>query len=457
MSLLNSEYWEEIMNGLYTDVVITDAAGIIVYANKATEYWFNMKKEELIGQSVFEFEKQKVIYPSVTRIVLESKKKQTIIQHTKTGKKLLITGDIIYGPNQEIKYVVCYSQDITEIEKLKAYLEEVENELQKVKSQLSMLQNGQRIYVPFMAVSEPMKQILKTVMMVADTDVSILITGETGVGKSALARYIHEVSERKGAFIEVNCGTLPEHLLESELFGYAPGSFTGAHPKGKKGLVEEAEGGTLFLDEIGEMSLNLQVKLLTLIQEKKFFKIGESKPRTVNFRLIAATNINLEKKVEEKLFREDLYYRLTVIPIHIPPLREREEDLSEMIQSFKEKFNHLHKKQKEFHPQTIELMISYHWPGNVRELSNTIERLILTVDSPVILPEHLPDKILLGGFANPLRKVGKSSLYELLDEFEASILKKAMQTCKSTTEMAKYLGISQPTVVRKLQKYKGKL
>lgn len=234
MSLLNSEYWEEIMNGLYTDVVITDAAGIIVYANKATEYWFNMKKEELIGQSVFEFEKQKVIYPSVTRIVLESKKKQTIIQHTKTGKKLLITGDIIYGPNQEIKYVVCYSQDITEIEKLKAYLEEVENELQKVKSQLSMLQNGQRIYVPFMAVSEPMKQILKTVMMVADTDVSILITGETGVGKSALARYIHEVSERKGAFIEVNCGTLPEHLLESELFGYAPGSFTGAHPKGKK-------------------------------------------------------------------------------------------------------------------------------------------------------------------------------------------------------------------------------
>jgi PAS domain S-box-containing protein len=454
MSAIVSEYWEEIINGIYTDVIISDSTGTIVYANNATDYWFHMAKEDLIGQSVFELERKRVFYPSITKKVLETKKKQTMIQDTKSGKKLLITGDIIYDQHKQIKYVVSYSQDVTDIEKLRAYVEEVESELQKVRNKLTILQNAQATSNPIIASSNQMKQILNTSMMVTNADISILITGETGVGKNVLARFIHETSGRKGSFIEVNCGSLPENLLESELFGYAPGAFTGAHPKGKKGLVEEAENGTLFLDEIGEMPLSLQVKLLTLIQEKKFFKIGESRPRYVNFRLIAATNVNLEKQVEEKSFREDLYYRLSVIPIYIPPLREREEDLSEMILAFKDKFNLLHKKRKEFHQQTIEHLLCYGWPGNVRELSNMVERLILTVDQSVILPEHLPDKVLMESYTNPLRKVGKSTLYEMLDELEVSILKKAMNECKSTTEMAKYLGVSQPTIVRKMQKYR---
>jgi PAS domain S-box-containing protein len=418
MSAIVSEYWEEIINGIYTDVIISDSTGTIVYANNATDYWFHMAKEDLIGQSVFELERKRVFYPSITKKVLETKKKQTMIQDTKSGKKLLITGDIIYDQHKQIKYVVSYSQDVTDIEKLRAYVEEVESELQKVRNKLTILQNAQATSNPIIASSNQMKQILNTSMMVTNADISILITGET------------------------------------ELFGYAPGAFTGAHPKGKKGLVEEAENGTLFLDEIGEMPLSLQVKLLTLIQEKKFFKIGESRPRYVNFRLIAATNVNLEKQVEEKSFREDLYYRLSVIPIYIPPLREREEDLSEMILAFKDKFNLLHKKRKEFHQQTIEHLLCYGWPGNVRELSNMVERLILTVDQSVILPEHLPDKVLMESYTNPLRKVGKSTLYEMLDELEVSILKKAMNECKSTTEMAKYLGVSQPTIVRKMQKYR---
>ncbi|OCA91769.1 sigma-54 interaction domain-containing protein [Pseudobacillus wudalianchiensis] len=455
MSSIVSEFWEEILDGVYNDVLITDPKGRIVYANSSSEYWFGLREEELLGKSIYELEQKRVFYPSVVRLVLEKNKRQTIIQSTTAGKKLLVNGDIIFNQKGDIQYVVTYSQDITDFEKLKTYVAEVELELKKVKDELASLKNSKKWTNQMVAASRQMKQILNTALMVADSDATILITGETGVGKNVLAKFIHDNSERKGSFVEVNCGSLPENLLESELFGYAPGSFTGANSKGKKGVVEEAENGTLFLDEIGELPLNLQVKLLTLIQEKKFFKIGESKPRHVNFRLIAATHVNLEKKVKEKAFREDLFYRLSVIPLFIPPLREREEDLSEMILLFKNQFNHLHKKKKEFDPQTIDLLLRYAWPGNIRELSNIMERLILTVNSTVIFPDHLPEKVLLVDNSNPLHNIGKKTMYELLDDLELNILKKAKQKCSSTTEMAKYLGVSQPTVVRKMQKYKA--
>jgi PAS domain S-box-containing protein len=453
MSSFDSIFWKQVVDSIYNDVLITDSKGTIIYANNSSEYWFGLKKEELIGRSVYELEKEGIFSPSVVRLVLESNKRQTVIQDTVVGKKLLLTGDLIYNKHSKIQYVVTYSQDITDFERLKTYVAEVETELQKVKNELDSLikQNIQPSKV--IASSKQMKQIINTSLMIADSDATVLITGETGVGKNVLAKFIHENSRRKGAFIEVNCGSLPESLLESELFGYIPGAFTGANPKGKKGVVEEAENGTLFLDEIGELPLELQVKLLTLIQEKKFFKIGESKPRYVDFRLIAATNINLEEKIKKKSFREDLFYRLSVIPLSIPPLRERKEDLSELILLFKNRFNQQHNKNKDFHFQTIEYLLNYSWPGNTRELSNMIERLLLTISSPSILPEHLPENVLVDNSTNLLFQVGKKSMYELLDEFELNILKKAKQNYQTTTEMAKRLGVSQPTVVRKMQKH----
>lgn len=454
MDAILPEYWKGIVESIYSDVLIADRNGKIVYANKKSEFWFGVNLEDLIGVSVYELEKRRIFYPSVTRMVLETNQKQKIIQTTKTGKKLLLNGDILYNQQNEIQYVITYSQDITDFEKLKTYVNKVELELKTVQNELSILQKSQNLSSKIVAASTKMKQILTTSTMVAEADTSILITGETGVGKNVLAHFIHERSGRKGPLIEVNCGALPESLLESELFGYVPGSFTGANAKGKKGLVEEAKDGTLFLDEIGELSFHLQVKLLTLIQEKKYFKIGESKPRFANFRLVAATHVNLEKKVAEKQFREDLFYRLSVIPLNIPPLREREEDLSELILIFIEKYNHLHQKRKEFNQQTVDLLIKYSWPGNVRELSNVIERLILTVEPTIIMPSHLPEKILAEGITNPLNKIGKNTLTELLTEVEINILKKAKNECKSTTEMAKLLGVSQPTIVRKLQKYR---
>ncbi|MFD1708012.1 sigma-54 interaction domain-containing protein [Siminovitchia sediminis] len=447
------ERWEEIVDSLYTDVIITDQHGVIVYANDSTEYWFNMKKEEIIGKSVFELEKKKVFYPSIARLVLESGQKQTTVQQTRKDKKLLVTGNIIYDNQQNIEYIVCYSQDITEIEKLKTYIKRVENELESVRKELQYYQELQKEDSRLIAKSPKMQQVLSIMDRVADTDATVLLTGESGVGKSLLAEQLHKKSHRKGDFVAINCSSIPESLIESELFGYKPGAFTGASQKGKIGLVEKAHNGTLFLDEIGELPVNVQAKLLMLIQEKTFYRIGDSQPREVNFRLVAATNVNLEERIKEGGFREDLYFRLSVIHIPIPPLRERQEDLLNLIMSLSEKFNKQYNREKEWTREAINSLLLYHWPGNVRELSNIIERLVLTVEESVITPEHLPDNIQTINIANPIQDIGHKSLQEIIEKTEIQILQEAREKYGSTTRMAKFLKVSQPTIVRKLKKY----
>ncbi|MEN1968772.1 sigma 54-interacting transcriptional regulator [Lentibacillus sp. N15] len=446
--------WEEIINTIYTGVVITNPEGNIVYTNDSCEYWFGLKKAELIGRSVIELEKEKVFYPSLAKKVIETGKKQTLIQETQTGQKLLATGNFIYDRNQDVKLIVCYAQDITEMDKLKAYVKKVEGELKSIKQELYQLQNAKDITFGIVARSEKMKNIITSLDRVAKTEATVLFTGESGVGKSLLAEYLHNKSERKGKLVKIDCGSIPESLLESELFGYKPGAFTGANPKGKKGLVEEAEEGTLFLDEIGELPYTLQAKLLTLIQEKQFYTIGDTTSKTVNFRLVTATNINIEEMIEQGKFREDLYFRLSVIHLAIPPLRERKEDLIAMIMDLIKKFNQLYNQEKELSHEAIDCLLNYSWPGNVRELANIIERLILTIDEEIITQEHLPQEIATSGF--PVSMVGtKRTLPEIMADTEIRILRDAHVRCNSTTEMARLLGVSQPTIVRKLQKYKG--
>ncbi|MFC7392255.1 sigma-54 interaction domain-containing protein [Scopulibacillus cellulosilyticus] len=446
--------WEEIINSIYTDVIITNPEGIVVYANDSTEYWFGKKKEELIGSSVLELEKQNIFYPSITRKVALTRTKQTIIQETNIGRKLLVTGNMIFDKNGRPKYIISYSQDITELEELKAYLKKVEGELRQAKKKLRELENDKENEPKIIARSEKMKHVISTLNRVAETEATVLLTGESGVGKSLLAEHLHEMSGRKGKLVKINCGSIPESLLESELFGYKSGAFTGANPKGKRGLVEEAEGGTLFLDEIGELPYNLQVKMLTLIQEKKFYSIGDTKPKNVNFRLIAATNVDIEKMIQQGTFREDLYFRLSVIHITIPPLREREEDLLALIMNFLKTFNHRYEQNKELAQDTIDYLLNYSWPGNTRELSNIIERLVLTADGQVITPEQLPSKIKASEQAASFNEIERKTLPEMMRDTEVNILSKAWRRCNSTTEMAKYLGVSQPTIVRKLKKYK---
>jgi PAS domain S-box-containing protein len=446
--------WDKILDAVHGDIVIADKHGVILYVNEATEKMYFRSKTDFIGKTVEEMEQTKVFNPSITKKVLNSGKKETLIQEINPGNKVLITGNPIFDENGEIEYVVSYSHDVTELEKLREHVGQMEMEIEMFKGELSKLRNRQS------ATEEPfssyaMKKIVQSIEKIAKVDISVLLTGESGVGKTVLARQLHRQSDRNQAsFVEINCGSLPENLLESELFGFESGAFTGAHHQGKKGLVEQAEGGTLFLDEIGEMPLHLQVKLLTLIQDKTFYRVGGTVSRKVDFRLVAATNVDLKKKVDSGGFRRDLYFRLSVFPIHIPPLRERPEDTISLILTFVDKFSQLYDKNKRFHQNAIDILLRHSWPGNVRELENLVQRMVLTVDGDIIGPEDLPELIVGTNKTLSVGTILHQSLPRALQQLEAVMVQKAYHECDSTTQMARFLGISQPTVVRKLKKYK---
>jgi transcriptional regulator with PAS, ATPase and Fis domain len=274
---------------------------------------------------------------------------------------------------------------------------------------------------------------------VSKTDATILFLGASGVGKSTLARTIHNQSHRhKEPFIEVNCSTIPESLFESEMFGYEPKSFTGAKKMGKQGLIEKADHGTLFLDEIGEIPLSIQVKLLKILQEKKMMRIGAKSERHVNFRLITATNQDLYQMVEEGKFRLDLFYRLNVIPLHIPSLHERKEDIPILMQYYLQMMNEKYETAKKLHPAIYEVLTEYTWPGNVREMENLIERLILTIEDQTIQAHHLPfalrkelnDTNTSKQWPIESEHDGKLNLKETLEEVEKRLIKRAYENWK---------------------------
>ena len=282
-------------------------------------------------------------------------------------------------------------------------------------------------------------------------DSTVLIVGESGVGKTLLAQKIHERSARKHEKLyKLNCGAIPESLIESELFGYEEGSFSGARKGGKKGILEQAHKGTLFLDEIGELPLHLQVKLLHILQDRTFQRIGGTRDIVVDVRIIAATNKDLGQMVKEKRFREDLYYRLHVLPIEIPPLRARKEDIYPLIIFFLNKFNQKYNSSYELDPRTISILLDYAWPGNIRELENVIERLIVTADSQVITPELLPTNLFT---EQNSKQVKEMSLKDCLEEREKEIILTMYAKYKSSYKVAEILKISQSSANRKIRKY----
>lgn len=441
--------WKEILDSINNHVVITDGSGIVLYANEAVEEIY-ASRQDIIGRSVDDLEREKIFNPSISKIVLQTKTKQSLIQETLSGIKLLVTASPIFNENGEIRFVVSYSHDVTELMHLREYANTMEEKVKKVQGELLELRSREKDGI--IASSSEMKRALASAQRIAEVDAAVLLTGESGVGKNLIARFIHSHSKRKnGPIIEINCGSIPENLLESELFGYVPGSFSGASPQGKKGLVEAAEGGTLFLDEVADLPLNLQVKLLTLSQEKRFFPIGSTKAKQVDFRLIAATNMDLNEAVRTGKFRQDLYFRLSVVPIYIPPLRKRSEDLLQMIMKFTQRFNTMYFQDKRLSEQALDILLKYPWPGNVRELENMIERLVLTVENQVIRAEDLPPEI---SVQFRVAAIEGKTLQEMLDGYEGSLIRRAYEKYPSTVKLAEYLGISQPTAVRKLKKYR---
>ncbi|MEB3103664.1 sigma-54 interaction domain-containing protein [Ferviditalea candida] len=445
------------------NIVITDGQGRVLKASPNCKSIYGKDVSELIGKSVFDLEREQVFSPSVTTRVLKEKRDIQLMQKTPTGRTVMATGYPIFNQEREIIRVISFSHDLTELESIKEDYENLRARMKLYETEIEELRDKEIKIENFVIRSKPMIRVWKLVKNVAKSDATVVLLGESGVGKTMIAHFIHHESERRGGpLIEVNCGAIPESLFESEMFGYESGSFTGANKQGKPGLIELADQGTLFLDELGELPLSVQAKLLKVLQEKQVARIGGVRPRTINFRLVVSTNRDLEEMVKKGLFRKDLYYRLMVVPIAVPSLKERKEDILLLIQYFLKHYNEKYHKNICFDSMTVDELVEYDWPGNVRELENLVERLVITAENRCILPSQLPFDIQFRHlkdmkFDDEGWGIPGQTMKDQVGEVERKWLRQAAKNCKSTYEMAKYLGISQTSVVRKLKKWKIEL
>ncbi|BDG58987.1 sigma-54 interaction domain-containing protein [Caldinitratiruptor microaerophilus] len=449
------EELEAVLRTVCDGVLVTDGQGTIL---RYTPSWGQAPTPEellMMGKSVAELEARRIFYPSATRQVLATGTSQRVLQDTAPGRRLEVVGIPVRDGSNRIVRVVSLIRDITAEEQLRRRLAEIESLAERYRQELARLRSAQAGDGELVFRSERMRQVLAVVDRVAATDSTVLILGETGVGKQLVARRLHQGSSRRdGPFVVVNCSAVPESLLESELFGYEGGAFTGAGRHGKVGLLELAHKGTLLLDEVGELPLHLQAKLLHALQDRRFFRVGGTREVRVDVRIVAATNRDLEELVQEGAFRRDLYYRLNVVPVSIPPLRERPEDIPVLVEHFLRRHSDRYGRHVEFTPAAMEALVRYPWPGNVRELENLVERLFVTVTDPVIDVVHLPDQVRVP--ARPRRgnvEVHRIvPLREAVEELETKLIAEAMARYGSTRRAARVLGVDQSTLVRRLQK-----
>ncbi|MFW6282323.1 MAG: sigma 54-interacting transcriptional regulator [bacterium] len=442
---------ESVSDGIY----ITNGSGDTLRINNSYEKITGIKSEDVIGRNMKELVDEGIFSESVTFKVLEKREPVSIIHEIKTGQNVLSTGHPVFNENDEIVRVVTTARDVNKLNKLKEELDKTKELSKKYYSELKKLRLQQLQLDEIIVKSDKMEKVFNLAMQISRVDSTVLISGESGVGKEIVARTIHKASDRKDhSLIKINCGAIPDNLLEAELFGYEEGAFTGAKETGKPGMFELADKGTLLLDEIAELPLNLQVKLLRAIQEKEINRIGGIKPIKIDTRIIAATNKDLESMMNNGDFREDLYYRLNVVPIKIPPLRERKSDISQLIHLFLSTFNKKYNKNKSITLDTIDILEEYNWPGNVRELKNLVERFVVMTEEDIIKPEYLPNKILLeSGNKDEIIIDEIIPLKEAVNEIEKRIISKALEKFNTTYEVAKVLEVSQPTIVRKKKKY----
>ncbi|MDR2819262.1 MAG: sigma 54-interacting transcriptional regulator [Desulfovibrio sp.] len=448
---LLTEELEGIIESAFDGIYVTDGQGVTLRINESYERITGLKRVEVVGFNMRDLVERKVFDQSVTINVLESGKPSSVIQTISNGATVLASANPLYDSTGKIVRVVTAVRDLTELNRLRDELSQADHLKNQYKEELLKLRQDSFDSMEIIAQSAAMRNILDLALRVSSVDSTVLILGESGAGKEIIASFIHRHSGRSDKpFIKINCAAIPEQLLESELFGYVRGAFTGASKEGKAGLFEAADGGTLLLDEIGDLPMSLQVKLLRVIQEKQMKRLGSNTPRDVDVRILAVTNQNLSERVGQKLFREDLYYRLNVVPIHVPPLRERKEDILVMVHSFLEKYCKRHNRRRELHPAVIPMLLDHSWPGNVRELENMMERLVVTVAERTITTKDVPAP--LGKQESPPSArppfEGKT-LKEMLDHVEAAILRNAFAKHRTTRNVAKILDINQSTVVRK--------
>lgn len=447
---LTSEEVESVFNACYDGIYVCDRDLIGIWVNQSFERISGIPIEVWKGNSVYHLLEKGLFPNSVSLRVMEQRQQTTILQSFQSGKTALVTGIPIFH-NGEIDKVVVTARDITDINRLSEELERSKLLSEQYQQELETMKLKEKVSKQIVSHSPQMKNTFDLSVRISQVDSPVLILGESGVGKEIIANLIHESSPRKQQpFITVNCGAIPKDLIESELFGYTSGSFTGAKKNGKPGLFEIANKGTVFLDEIGELPLELQVKLLRVLQDLKVTRIGGVTPIQLDIKIIAATNRDLEEMVRKSTFREDLYYRLNIIPITIPPLRNRIEDIPAFCNHFLNLYNQKYKKDKYLHHSIIELLERYHWPGNVRELQHLIERLVVTTEKQCIDIECLPSKYKEFTLA---KEMTQGNFKDIMDNKEKEIIAHALRIHGSANKAAQALGLSQPTISRKMKKF----
>lgn len=443
---------DSILDFIHDGIWIIDGNGITLRINRSMERIAGIKSEEVVGRHVSEPLKEGRFKTCVTLRALQTRQTVTLFDDYSNGKRCLNTSTPIFDSHGNVLRVIAAIRDITELEKLQSRLSSLEVEAMAFRLRVQGLEN--QTHSGLLGQSPRMARIMQDISKAAQSDAITLILGETGTGKSLAARIIHELSNRsQKPFVTVNCGAIPPGLIESELFGYEKGAFTGASRGGKPGLIELAAGGTLLLDEIGELSLPLQAKLLHLLDGQPIYRLGSTRPISSTARIIAATNQPLDKMVGEGRFREDLFYRLRVLCVDMPPLRERKDDILFLAWHFLHKFDPKKGRMKKLDPRVEQLFLSYAWPGNVRELQSVIQSLVTLCERELITPADLPSYINREEYGALSESHNMQNLPKAIASLEEKMLLRALGETGSTYKAARRLGISQSSVARKARKY----
>ncbi|MGI6731543.1 MAG: sigma-54 interaction domain-containing protein [Anaerovoracaceae bacterium] len=455
----SEELLEIIRKCSYDAFFIIDHEGTICFVNDSYERIAGSNPKNIVGKKLSILKDLGISDINLAEKVLETHQPMSMMLHYKNGKDGLVTSIPVFNDENQLIAVVGNIRDMTELNNLKATLAQVRSSSIQIREELTNLELLHNLVDDFVFNSPAMKQLSNLAVRISKVDSTVLIEGESGVGKDVYAQLINRLSNKihndHKPFIKISCGAIPENLLESELFGYESGSFTGAKKEGKLGIFDMAKNGIVFLDEIGEMPLTLQVKLLTVLQDREFYRIGGTKPIPMNARIIAATNRNLEDAVRQKTFREDLYFRLNVINIEIPPLRQRKEDIIPLTVMMVNRLNKKYDFQKSIDNEVLEVFERYSWPGNVRELVNVIERLIVLSPGELITVDQLPDKLQLNDQGFPSYSISEDlSLAEFLSQMERNRIIKALSKDQTLKEAAAELDIDISTLTRKINKFK---
>ena len=452
-------YFDSILDVLSDGIYVSDRDGNTLKVNTMYEKLIGLKREDLVGRKVQDLVKEGVFDLVLNPQIVKTGQPATSVQTTKKGQKLILNGHPIFDEEGKVALVVTFVRDVTVMSQLRDQIAAQNKLLEQLRTNVQYINEESIQKFPLNGFkSREMVHLTKLIEKIAATDAAVLVLGETGVGKEFFARSIHRASPRGDkTFFKVDCTTIPENLIESELFGYAAGAFSGANVKGKPGLFEMADHGTLFLDEIGELPLAMQVKLLRVLQDQEILPVGSTRVRKVDVRIIAATNSDLEKNVEEGRFRSDLYYRLRVAVLSIPPLRNRREDIMPLAHHFLNKYAARYKKEVHFGSTIEDVFINYRWPGNIRELENLIASQVVTCERDVIEAADLTG-CKLNKSCERKRNLYETiearnrSLKEIVQDLEREILSGAIEVHGSMAKVAEVLKIDRSTIFRKLKR-----